>query len=51
MSKAFTKDDDDAPPEDAPLPSRPSERLPITARGFQALKDELADLALRGAGA
>ncbi len=51
MSKAFTKDDDDAPPEDAPLPARPSERLPITERGFRALKDELAEFAARGAGA
>ncbi len=41
MSKAFLKEDGDAPPEEEPLPARPSEPLPITARGLDALKEEL----------
>lgn len=41
MSKAFRKEDGDAPPEEEPLPPRPSEPLPITPRGLDALKAEL----------
>lgn len=51
MSKAFVKDDDGAPEEDAPLPPRSTERVPITARGHAALQAELAALAARGDGA
>lgn len=51
MSKAFVKDDADAPDEEAPLPARPAERLPITPRGFAALRAELERLNAAGRGA
>lgn len=44
MNKAFVKDDDGGAPADELLPPRPSEPLPITARGYAELRDEHAAL-------
>lgn len=42
MSRAFVKNDVDEPDVTAALPPRPSEPLPITARGARELAEELA---------
>ena len=50
MSKAFTKEEDDAAPVDEPLPPRPRDPSPITARGLRALRDEHQALVDAGLG-
>lgn len=51
MSKAFVNESVEAPEEDAPLPPRASERLPITPAGLARLRAELEALGARGEGA
>ncbi|CAN5615249.1 hypothetical protein BH09MYX1_BH09MYX1_33790 [soil metagenome] len=50
MSKAFVNDDADVPDEEAPLPPRSRERMPITPSGLAAFRAELEALSARGEG-
>lgn len=45
MSKAFTKDEDEVEQKEPPLPPRPRDPNPITARGLRALQARYAAFA------
>lgn len=50
MSKAFTREEDDAVPLEEPLPPRPRDPLPITPAGLEKLRAEHTVHVVNGAG-